>query len=78
MQLIRISVLTRILKAEVIESIPGRKLGVKIENVGFDPENLAASAEILFFYELFQNTCENSDIALVCHTDCEPRCFDFH
>ena len=48
------------------------------ENVEFDPENLAASAEILFFYELFQNTCENSDIASVCHTDCEPRCFDFH
>ena len=78
MQLIRVSVLTRILKTEVIESIPGKKLGVKTENVEFDPENLAASAEILFFYELFQNTCENSDIALVCHTDCEPRCFDFH
>ena len=30
-----------------------------------------------FFYVLFQNTCENSDIALVCHTDCEPRFFDF-
>ena len=74
MQLIRVSVLIRILKAEV----PGKKLGVKTENVEFDPENLAASAEILFFYELFQNTCENSDIASVCHTNCEPRCFDFH
>ena len=49
MQLIRVSVLTRILKTEVIESIPGKKLGVKTENVEFDPENLAASAEILFF-----------------------------
>ena len=81
MQLIRVSVLTRILKTEVIESIPGKKLGVKTENVEFDPENLAASAEILFFYELFQNTCdtcENSDIASVCHTDYEQRCFDFH
>ena len=78
MQLIRVSVLTRILKTEVIESIPGKKLGVKTENVEFDPVNLAASAEILFLYELFQNTCENSDIASVCHTDCEPRCFDFH
>ena len=50
MQLIRVSVLTRILKTEVIESIPGKKLGVKTENVEFDPENLAASAEILFFF----------------------------
>ena len=49
MQLIRVSVLTRILKTEVIEFIPGKKLGVKTENVEFDPENLAASAEILFF-----------------------------
>ena len=54
MQLIRVSVLTRILKAEVMESIPGRKLGVKIENVEFDPENLAASAEILFFMNYFK------------------------
>ena len=78
MQLIRVSVLTRILKTEVIESIPGRKLGVKTEKLEFDPENLAVSAEILKFYVLFQNTCEYSDIASVCHTDCEPRCFDFH
>ena len=54
MQLIRVSVLTRILKAEVIESIPGKKLGVKTENVEFDPENLAASAEILFFMNYFK------------------------
>ena len=50
MQLIRVSVLSRILKTEVIESIPGKKLGVKTKNVEFDPENLALSAEILFFY----------------------------
>ena len=31
-------------------------MGSKTENVEFDPENLAASAEILFFYVLFQNT----------------------
>ena len=54
MQLIRVSVLTRILKIEVIESIPGKKLGVKTKNVEFDPENLAASAEILFFMNYFK------------------------
>ena len=54
MQLIRVSVLTRILKTEVIESIPGKKLGVKTENVEFDPENLAASAKKLFFMYYFK------------------------
>ena len=53
-------------------------MGVKTEKLEFDPENLAVSAEILKFYVLFQNTCEYSDIVSVCHTDCEPRCFDFH
>ena len=33
MQLIRVSVLTRILKTEIIESIPG-KMGVKTEKLG--------------------------------------------
>ena len=54
MQLIRVSVLSRILKTEVIESIPGKKLGVKTKNVEFDPENLALSAEILFFMNYFK------------------------
>ena len=76
MQLIR--VLTRILKTEVIESIPGKKLGVKTEKLEFDPENIAVLAEIWKLYVLFQNTCENSDIASLCHTDWEHRCFDFH
>ena len=77
MQLIRVSVLTRILKTEVIESILEKKMGAKTEKLEFDPENLAVSAEILKFYVLFQNTCENSDVASVCHTDCEHRCFNF-
>ena len=46
MQLIRVRVLTRILKTEVIESIPGKKFGVKTEMLEFDPENLAVLAEI--------------------------------
>ena len=46
MQLIRVIVLTRILKTEVIESIHGKKLGVKTEQLEFDPENLAVLAEI--------------------------------
>ena len=29
-------------------------MGVKIENVEFDPENLAASAEMLFFMNYFK------------------------
>ena len=41
MQLIRVRVLTRILKEEVTESIPGKKLGAKAEKLEFDPENLA-------------------------------------
>ena len=78
MQLIRVRVLTKILKTEVIESIPGKKLGFKTEKLELNPENLAVLAENLKFYVLFQNACENSDIASVCHTVCEPRCFDFH
>ena len=66
-----------ILKTEVTESIPGKKLGAKTEKLEFDPENLAVLAEMGKLYVLFQNTCENPDIASVCHTDCEPRCFDF-
>ena len=46
MQLIRVRVLTRIMKTEVIESIPGKKLGVKTEKLEFDPENLAVLADI--------------------------------
>ena len=38
--------LTRFLQTEVIESIPGRKLGIKTEKLEFDPENLAVVAEI--------------------------------
>ena len=53
MQLIRVIVLTRILKTEVIESIHGKKLGVKTEQLEFDPENLAVLAEIWKFYILF-------------------------
>ena len=53
-------------------------MGVKTEKVEFDPENLAVSADILKLYVLFQNTSENSDIASVCPTYCEPRCFDFY
>ena len=44
MQLIRVR--TRILITEVIESIPGKKLGFKIEKLDFDPENLAVLTEI--------------------------------
>ena len=46
MQLINVRVLTRILKTEVIESLPWKKLGVKTEKLEFDPENLAVLAEI--------------------------------
>ena len=46
MQLIRVRVITRILKTEVIESIPGKKMGVKTEKLEFYPENLAVLAEI--------------------------------
>ena len=41
MQLIRSRVLIRILKTEVIESIPGKKLGVKTKKLEFDPKSLA-------------------------------------
>ena len=46
MQQIGVRVLTRILKIEVIESIPGRKLGVKTIKLEFGPENSAVLAEI--------------------------------
>ena len=78
MQLIRVRVLTRILKTEVIESIPRKKMGVKTEKLEFDPENLAVLVEIWKLYVLFQNTFEDSGIASVCHTDYEPRFFHFH
>ena len=45
MQLIRVRVLNRIVKTEDIESIPGKKLGVKTEKLEFDPENVAVLAE---------------------------------
>ena len=53
-------------------------MGVKTEKLEFDPENLALLAEIGKFLVLFQNTFENSGIASLCHTDCEPRFFHFH
>ena len=54
------------------------KIALKTEKLEFDLENLAGLAEIWKFYALFQNTFENFDIASLCHTDCEPICFDFH
>ena len=48
-------------------------MGVKTEQLEFDPENLTVLPYIYEIYVLFQNTCENSDTASVCHTDCEPR-----
>ena len=53
-------------------------MGVKTEKLEFDPENLAVLAEIWKFYVLFPNTFENSGIASVSHTNCEPRFFHFH
>ena len=46
MQLITVSDLNRILKTECLESISGKKLGVKTEKLEFDAENLTVLAEI--------------------------------